>query len=125
MVNQIPAFLAGWVFCAALLSIFHMLWRDAHRTIRYLLGGLAICAGCGIAGLILDDARLMFGPGVVASSGLIIALWTWIEERTEKGKKNAQKNGELVGITKGLTQDLIDRGGYSAEPGMDEARRRN
>lgn len=125
MINQFPAFLAGWIVCAALLAVFHLLWKDAHRTIRYLLGAGAICIGCSIVGILLDDARMAFGPWIVASAGLIIALWTWGEEQAKKSRQNAQKNGELIATARGLTQDLIDRGGYSAEHGMDEKSRRN
>lgn len=125
MINDFPAFLIGWIVCGLLLVVFHFLWSDTHRIVRYLLGGAALCAGCSVAGLILNDARITFGPWVIASSGLIIALLTWNEERTDKAKRNAQKNGELVGMAKGLTQDVIDRGGQSAEHGMDEKSRRN
>lgn len=113
MTELIPAFAAGWLICLCLLSIFHLLWKHAHRTVRYLLGGGAICAGCAMAGAILDMPVLMFGPGCIASAGLIIALWTWIEERTDKKLKSAQKNGEIIGATRGLTQEIIDSGSHS------------
>jgi membrane protein implicated in regulation of membrane protease activity len=122
VINQFPAFFIGWIVCGLLLVIFHFLWSDTHRIVRYLLGGAALCVGCSVAGLILNDARITFGPWGIASSGLIIALLTWNEARTEAGKKNAQKNGQLIGIAKGMAQDL---GGQDAQSGLDEKSRRN
>lgn len=111
MTALIPAFLAAWLLTLALLAIEHLLWRDAARTVRYLLGAGTICAGCSLAGLILDDALLVFGPWVVASAGMLIAVWTWIEERTQEQRKTVRRQGELIGAAKGLTQELIDHGG--------------
>lgn len=127
MTERLPAYLAGALICLGLLVIFHLVWKNAHRTIRYILGAGAICAGCTVAGIILDNADLAFGPWIVAFMGLAIALWTWLEERIEKGKQSAQENGELIGMAQWQIRDLKERGGNDAQarPGMDETRSRN
>lgn len=121
MITLIPAFLAGWLVCLALLIIFHLLWRHAHRIVRYMLGAGAICMGCTIAGAVLDDPVLTFGPWTIGSAGLLIALWTWLEDRTAEHTRKAQQRGEITGMARGiLTQDAIDRGGRNAQrPGHD------
>jgi membrane protein implicated in regulation of membrane protease activity len=106
----IPAFLAGWVLTFVLLAIEHLLWKDTPRVVRYCLGAGTICTGCTLAGLLLDNPVLAFGPWTIASAGIITALWTWYDDRTQSAVKNAQKRGEIVGVAKGLTQEIIDRG---------------
>lgn len=123
MTQLYPAFIPAWLVSVALLALFHLLWKNTHRIVRYMLGMGAVCMGCTVAGSILNDPVLAFGPWFMASAGLPIALWLWIEERTEVGKKNAQKNGEIIGAAHRLSQDLIDAGGL--ERGNDQASRRN
>jgi membrane protein implicated in regulation of membrane protease activity len=115
-----PAFLAGWLLAVALLALEHLLWKDAPRTVRYLLGAGTICAGCSLTGLILDDVVLTFGPWAIASAGLVIVAWTWIEGRTQASARAARRQGELVGAARGLTQELIQGGqGAAQRPGHD------
>lgn len=123
MTHQIPAFLIGWGATAALLIIFHLLFKNAHRTVRYLLGGGALCVGCSVAGAIVDSALLAFGPWVIASAGLIIAGWTWAEEQAKTDNVNARKNGQIVGMARGLKRELLE--GQDAQSGLDETGRRN
>jgi bacteriorhodopsin len=106
-----PAFFTGWIATAALLALMHLLWKDAPREVRYLLGGGAICGGCSLTGLVLDQALLTFGPWVISSSGLLIVAWTVYDRHHESARKAAQKQGEIVGAARGLTQELIDAGG--------------
>jgi membrane protein implicated in regulation of membrane protease activity len=117
----LPGFLAGWLLTIALLAIEHLLWKEAPRVVRYLLGAGALCLGCSLTGLILDDVLLVFGPWCIASAGMAIAVWTWIEARTQEQRKAARRQGEIVGAARGLTQDLIDQGGGRAtqRPGHD------
>jgi hypothetical protein len=121
VIGFVPAFLAGWALTFVLLALEHLLWRDAPRIVRYLLGAGTICTGCSVTGLIIDDALLAFGPWVIASAGMLIAVWTWIEGRAEAQQRAARRQGEIVGAARGLTQDLIDRGGERAaqRPGHD------
>jgi hypothetical protein len=110
--HYLPAFLTGWVATTALLALMHLLWKDALREVRYLLGGGALCAGCSLVALILDDPLLLVGPWIVGfPGGLLIVGWTWYERRYQADKHTAQRRGEIVGAAKGLTQELIDAGG--------------
>lgn len=111
MVLFLPAFLAGWAFTLALLIIFHLLFDTASEEIRYCLGAGAICVGCALAGLILNAPLLTFGPAVITSSGLIIIVWQHVEQRVRAHKTSAERRGEVVGMARGLTQELIDQGG--------------
>jgi hypothetical protein len=120
-----PAFVAGWLICVALLVIFHLVWRHAHRTVRYLLGAGAICTGCSVAGAIADSALLAFGPWIIASAGLSIALMTWLEEQSKTAKQNAQKNGEVIATAKGLKHELLNDRGHDAQSDMEQTRSRN
>jgi membrane protein implicated in regulation of membrane protease activity len=111
-----PAFIAGWLLTLALLAIEHLLWKDAPRVVRYCLGAGTICIGCSVAGSILDDPVLAFGPWFITSAGLLIVAWTWYDDRTQTTVKTAHKSGEVVGATRGLTQELIDRGSERHRP---------
>jgi membrane protein implicated in regulation of membrane protease activity len=122
MTELIPAFAAGWLLTLALLIIEHLLWNDAPRLVRYLLGAGTLCVGCALAGAILDNPLLAFGPWVIASAGLVIVLMTWYDERTARQQQHAQKRGEVIGATRGLTQELIDAGG---KHGSDRPRSQN
>lgn len=124
--EYIAPFLAGWALTLLLLVICHLLWNDVAEEIRYTLGAGAICLGCALTGLILNQPLLIFGPTVVTSAGLVIPLIQHFERGADKARHSAQKNGEIIGMTRGLSQDLIDRGGrHDAEPGMEQTRRRN
>jgi hypothetical protein len=111
VIVYLPAFIAGWLFTLTLLIIFHLLWNDAIEEIRYGLGAGAICAGCALAGLIIDNELLTFGPAIITSSGLIIVLIQWLERRADERKAKAQKRGEVIGAAHGLTQEIIDGSG--------------
>jgi membrane protein implicated in regulation of membrane protease activity len=123
--ERFPAYLAGTLLCIALLVIFHLLFKHAHRTVRYMLGMGAVCSGCTVAGVVLNNPDLAIGPWAIAFWGLIIALWTWVEERNEVGKQSAQKNGEIIGLAQRLIRDVKDDGALDGQSGLDEARRRN
>jgi len=110
VIDLLPAFLAGWVLTFVLLAIEHLLWKDAPRVVRYCLGAGTICTGCTLTGLLLDNPILAFGPWCIASAGVLTAAWTWYDDRAKATLKTAQKRGEVVGITRGLTQEAIDRG---------------
>ncbi len=110
MTQLFPAFAAGWLLTAALLIIEHLLWKNVSVVVRYMLGAGTLCTGCSVAGAILDNAILAIGPWVVASAGLVVVLMYWYDERAASLAKSATKRGEIVGTTKGLTQELIDRG---------------
>lgn len=124
--HHLAAFLGGWVTTACLLVIQHLLWANTSRQVRYLLGTGAVCMGCSVAGAILDDAVLAVMPWAIASAGLIILVIYWFEGQQHERERGAQKNGEIIGMAKGLSQDIIDRGGrHDAEPGLEQTRRRN
>lgn len=106
----IPALLVGWTLTACLLVIEHLLWRDAPRAVRYLLGGGALCAGCTVAGVIADNALLAVGPWAIASAGLLIVGWTLHEERAARARAQAQRSGELIGAARGLKEEIASRG---------------
>jgi hypothetical protein len=116
-------FLAGWALTLTLLIIAHLLWDRAPEEVRYALGVGAICLGCALTGLILDQPLLAFGPAVIASAGLVIVAIQHFERLADDKQRSAQKNGEIVGMAKGLARDLSE--GHDAQSGMDEARRRN
>lgn len=101
MTQFVPAFFVGWLLTMSLLVTFHQLWNDAIEEVRYGLGAGAICAGCSVAGLIIDSPILMFGPWVISSAGLVIVLIQWFERRT-------RRHGELTGIARGLSEELRD-----------------
>lgn len=101
--------LAGFVLTLLLLIVFHLLWNDTPEEVRYLLGGGAICAGCGLAGLIADDGLMTVGPLLIASAGLAIVLWQWLERRTARHHTAAERRGEITGMAKGLLDELKDR----------------
>lgn len=121
MTALLPAFVAGWLLTVALLAVEHLLWKDAPLVVRYCLGAGTICTGCSLAGLILNDPVLAFGPWVIASAGVLTAGWTWYDDRTKEHVKKAQRSGEIVAAARGLTQDLIDQGGRpnAQRPGHD------
>ncbi len=126
MTHEITALAAGWLLTAALLIIEHLLWSKTTTETRYLLGGGAICAGCSLAGTIAESPLLAIGPWVIASGGLIILVLRWYEQQATHREHGAQKNGELIGAARGLTQEIIDSGGrHDAEPGMGQTRYRN
>jgi membrane protein implicated in regulation of membrane protease activity len=106
-----PAFAAGWLLTLTLLVIEHLVWKNTPRIVRYLLGAGTICTGCTLAGAVLDNAILAFGPWVIASAGLVVVLMTWQDERIARQQQHAQKRGEVIGAVKGLTQEIIDGGG--------------
>lgn len=110
MTELIPPFVAGWLLTAALLVIFHLLFDDQVEEVRYILGAGAICTGCSLTGLLIDNPILTFGPWIVTSSGLVVIVMQWFERRARTRETNAQKSGEIVGIARGLTQEIIDRG---------------
>jgi membrane protein implicated in regulation of membrane protease activity len=114
-VTVYPAFAIGWLVTFLLLIIEHMLWKDQPRLVRYLLGGGTICLGCSVAGAILESMLLGFGAWVIASAGLIVIYLTWQDQRTSKAKQAAAKRGEIIGATKGLTQEIIDGGGERSQ----------
>lgn len=126
MTHSIIALAAGWLATAALLIIEHLLWKETTTETRYLLGGGAICAGCSVAGAVADSPLLAVGPWVVASAGLLIVIWRWLERQAAEREQNAQKNGEVIGAARGLTQEIIDNGGRAGgESGMEQTRYRN
>lgn len=122
MTAFLPALLVGWILTACLLIIEHLLWKDTPRVVRYLLGGGALCCGCTVAGIIADDALLAAGPWAIASAGLIIVGWTWHEDRADRERTTVRRSGEVAGMARGLTQELIDAGGpYGERPRHDRA----
>jgi hypothetical protein len=123
--EYIAPLLAGWIVCLSLVILFHLVWNDAAEEVRYALGAGAILIGCVIAGLLLDQAVLVVAPAFIASAGLIIPLIQHFERKADAAKKRAQKNGEIVGMARGLSQEIIDSGGRSGESGVDEKSRRN
>jgi membrane protein implicated in regulation of membrane protease activity len=116
VIALIPAFIAGWLLTLVMLAVEHLLWKDTPRVVRYCLGAGTICAGCSLAGLLLDDPILAFGPWCIASAGVLTAAWTWYDDRAATQAKTAQKRGEIVGAARGLTQELIDRGSERPRP---------
>lgn len=110
MIALAPAFFAGWLLTVALLAIEHLLWKHARRVTRYMLGTGTICTGCSLAGLLLDNPILAFGPWVIASAGVVTIGWTYFEDRaTEKAKQaqtTGQKNGEVIGMARRLEREL-------------------
>jgi hypothetical protein len=120
MVAYLPAIGAGWLLCLLLLIVFHLLFDGAIEEVRYGLGAGSICAGCALAGLIMDAPLLTFGPAIVTSSGLVIIAWQYAERRIKDHKTRAQRRGEIAGAARGmLTQDVIDAGGSHVQPGQD------
>lgn len=101
----------AWLATFAAVQAQHAYWRHLDFRIRYVLGTMALCGGCTAVGVALNDALLAIVPWALASAGATIIVNYAAEERREKEKKAAQQHGEVVGMTRGLTQDLIDQGG--------------
>lgn len=110
MVELFPALAVTWLICALAFWIEHANWKDAPREVRYLLGGGTLCAGCSIAGALLNDVLLAILPWPIASAGLIVLLLMWLEGRDTKRAERAQRSGEIIGAARGLTQEMIDAG---------------
>lgn len=103
-----------WLLTFALLQIEHAMWSVIDFRLRYLLGMGTVCLGCLGAGLALDDPALAIVPAVLATSGLTVLINYASEARAEREKLTAQKQGEIIGMARGirrdLTQEAIDRG---------------
>ena len=84
MINDAPAFVAGFLLCLLLLVLFHVFFDTAPEEVRYCLGAGAICCGCSLTGYILGDERLMIGPWIVTFSGVAIIAWQHVERQVEK-----------------------------------------
>ena len=104
----------AWIAVFALLQFEHTRWATLDFRIRYLMGMGSICLGCVGAGIALNNLALAIVPGVLATAGLTVLLSYANEAQAEHDKKTAQKQGEIIGMARGirrdLTQEMIDRG---------------
>lgn len=99
--------LAAWIASIALMQLWHAIFRHLPFTWRYVIGAATICAACSFVGLVLDNALLAIVPWVIASAGATIIINYTVEANTARADEQARKAGELVGMTKGITRDLI------------------
>ena len=104
----------AWGAVWALLQLEHAIWSGLDFRIRYLMGMGTVCLGCVGVGVTLDNLALAVVPGILATAGLPILINYARDERAERDKNTARKQGEIVGMAKGirrdLTQEMIDRG---------------
>lgn len=114
MIQLLPIAVGAWLLTAALLVVEHAYFKDQGRIIRYILGGTALCLGTTLAGVLANDPLLVVFPWVILSSGVVIIGLTWWERERETANQNGQRRGEVVGMARGLRQELtqamIDRG---------------
>lgn len=110
MADILPAVAVAWLVSVLAFWIEHANWKDAPRGVRYLLGGGTICAGCSVAGALLNDPLLAIAPWAIASAGLIVLFLMWLEGKEKKKTEQARRTGEIVASARGLTQEIIDAG---------------
>lgn len=101
----------AWLATFATVQAMHAYFRHLDFRIRYVLGTAAICGGCSAAGVALENALLAIVPWVLASAGATIIINYAAEARREREKNAARQEGEIVALTRGLTQEIIDNGG--------------
>mgnify|MGYP001592537587 FL=1 len=103
----------AWLATFASVQAMHAYFRHLDFRVRYVLGTIAICGGCTAAGIALENVLLAVVPWVLASAGATIIVNYAAEERRAKEQRAARQEGEIVGMTRSLTQELIDNGGAS------------
>ena len=109
---QTAAILAfAWALALALYQLAHALWRDLDFRVRYVIGAAVLCLCATVAGLLLGDVLLMIAPWVLASAGAAVLINYHYEAKRAERDTAARRQGEIVGAARGLTQDIIDRGG--------------
>lgn len=104
----------AWLTTFAVMQAQHAYFRQLDFRVRYVLGAAAICVGCSAVGVLLENALLAVVPWIMASAGATVIVNYAAEERRERERRAAQQQGEIVGMTRGLTQELIDQGGEHA-----------
>lgn len=117
----------SWLVTFAIIQAQHAYFRHLDFRVRYVIGCAAVCFGCTAVGILLDNPLLAVVPWVMASAGATIIVNYAAEERRARDERAAEQRGEIVGMTRGLTQELIDEGNTHAawKPGVHDPRRRN
>jgi hypothetical protein len=112
----------GWLLAAALLIAEHLgMWNQPWRLRRpwnYLVGVLTLATGwiawAATAASPVTPIDAVANIGAVSTAGVVILIAYYVRGRLDQRDKQAQQQGELIGLARGirrdLTQELIDRG---------------
>ena len=129
MVIQWFPILLGWLIASLGLIAEHVaLWRQPWRLDapwNYVIGVLTILCGCAmwagtVQGHIAPDEAWVAYAIISVGSGAWIALAYYIRGRLERGQKQAQKRGEVVGSARGMIAEL-----ENTHDGTHDSRRHN